>query len=102
MGGAQSNQANQDNMVETIQFPADIGVPMDEVDKRGRTPAKAGDGAPFDKATQRICDIIYSRGGTPKYIPKEYVMPKSFTKAAPASPSPASATSGSVNPAPMP
>jgi hypothetical protein len=102
MGGAQSNRASQDDMVEMIQFLADVGVPMDEVDKRGRTPAKAGDGAPFDKATQRICDIIYSRGGTPKYIPKEYVMPKFLTKTAPASASPAATGSGSVNPAPLP
>jgi len=102
MGGAAGNRANQDNMVEMIQFLADVGAPMDEVDKRGRTPAKAGDGAPFDKATQRICDIIYSRGGTPKYIPKEYVKPKFLSQAKPASVSPASQNSGTVNPVPMP
>jgi hypothetical protein len=71
--GGQGNQANQDDMTEVVQFLADIGVPLDEEDLRGRTPAKVGDGAPFDKPTQRMCDIIYSRGGTPKYIPKEYV-----------------------------
>ena len=76
MGGAQGNQANQENMVEMVQFLADIGVPMDEVDKRGRTPCKVGDGAPFDKPIQRMAEIIYARGGVPKYIPKEFVMPK--------------------------
>jgi len=79
MGGA-GNQANQTDMTEMVQYLADIGVPLDELDKRGRTAAKVGDGAPFDKPTQRITDIIYSRGGTPKYIPKEYVKSASAPK----------------------
>jgi ankyrin repeat protein len=75
MSGAQQG-ATQTEMTEMVQFLADIGVPLDELDSRGRTPCKVGDGAPFDKPIQRIADIIYSRGGTPKYIPKEYVKPK--------------------------
>jgi hypothetical protein len=74
MGGAQSG-ATQTQMTEMVQFLADIGVPLDELDSRGRTPCKVGDGAPFDKPIQRIAEIIYSRGGTPKYVPKEFVMP---------------------------
>jgi ankyrin repeat protein len=76
MGGAQSG-ANQTQMTEMVQFLADIGVPLDELDARGRTACKVGDGAPFDKPIQRIAEIIYSRGGVPKYIPKEFVKPKS-------------------------
>jgi ankyrin repeat protein len=75
-GGA---PASQDNMVDLVQFLADIGVPMDELDKRGRTPIKAGDGIPLDKPIQRMADIIVSRGGTPKIFPKEYVKPKAAT-----------------------
>jgi len=75
-GGA---PASQDDMVDLVQFLADIGVPMDELDKRGRTPIKAGDGIPLDKPIQRMADIIVSRGGTPKVFPKEYVKPKSAT-----------------------
>ena len=70
-------QASQDDRVELVQFLADVGVPMDELDKRGRTPIKAGDGIPLDKPIQRMADIIVSRGGTPKLFPKEYVKPKS-------------------------
>jgi cytohesin len=73
-GGA---PATQDNMVDLVQYLADIGVPMDEFDKRGRTPIKAGDGIPLDKPIQRMADIIVSRGGTPHVFPKEYVKPKS-------------------------
>jgi ankyrin repeat protein len=76
-GGAQSG-ATQTNMTEMAQYLADVGVPLDELDARGRTPCKAGDGAPFDKPIQRIAEIIYARGGTPKYVPKEFVMPKSL------------------------
>jgi ankyrin repeat protein len=76
-GGARGGGATQDDMTELAQYLADIGVPLDELDIRGRTPCKAGDGAPFDKPIQRIAEIIYSRGGTPKYIPKEFVKPRS-------------------------
>ncbi len=78
MGGAQQG-ATQTDMTEMVQYLADLGVPLDELDKRGRTPCKVGDGIPFDKPIQRIADIIYSRGGTPKYVPKEYVKPKSVS-----------------------
>jgi ankyrin repeat protein len=69
--------ATQTDMTELVQYLADIGVPLDEVDSRGRTPIKVGDGAPLDKPIQRMADIIISRGGTPKYFPKEYVKPAS-------------------------
>jgi ankyrin repeat protein len=78
-GGGRGGGATQEDMTELAQYLADIGVPLDELDGRGRTPCKAGDGAPFDKPIQRIAEIIYDRGGTPKYIPKEFVKPKSLS-----------------------
>ena len=54
---------------------ADIGVPLDEPDRRGRTPIQIGDVIPLDQPIQRMADIIISRGGTPRYFPKEYVKP---------------------------
>jgi ankyrin repeat protein len=65
--------ATQDEMVELVQYLADIGVPLDEKDARGRTPIQTGDGIPLDKPIQRMADIIVSRGGTPVAFPKEYV-----------------------------
>jgi uncharacterized protein len=69
--------ATQPELTELVQFLADIGVPMDELDSRGRTPIQVGDGAPLDQPIQRMADIIISRGGKPHYFPKEYVKPSS-------------------------
>jgi ankyrin repeat protein len=68
-------QIPQPELVELVQYLADIGVPMDELDKRGRTPIQVGDGVPIDQPIQRMADIIVSRGGTPRHFPKEYVKP---------------------------
>jgi len=65
--------ATQDDMTELVQYLADIGAPMDEKDRRGRTAIEAGDNIPLDKPIQRMADIIVSRGQTPHYFPKEYV-----------------------------
>lgn len=67
--------ATQTDMTELVQYLADIGVPLDEKDGRGKTPIEVGDNIPFDKPIQRMADIIVSRGGTPVYFPKEYVKP---------------------------
>jgi ankyrin repeat protein len=67
--------ATQTEMTEIVQFLADIGVPLDEKDSRGRTPIQTGDVIPFDMPIQRMADIIVSRGGTPVQFPKEYVKP---------------------------
>lgn len=69
--------ATQPELTELVQYLADIGVPLDEVDSRGRTPIQVGDGAPLDQPIQRMADIIISRGGKPRYFPKEYVKPAS-------------------------
>jgi uncharacterized protein len=67
--------ASQPEMTELVQYLADIGVPLDEKDGRGRTAIEVGDNIPFDMPIQRMADIIVSRGGTPVVFPKEYVKP---------------------------
>jgi len=69
--------ATQPELTQLVQYLADIGVPLDEVDSRGRTPIQIGDGAPLDQPIQRMADIIINRGGKPRYFPKEYVKPAS-------------------------
>jgi len=69
--------ASQPELTELVQFLADVGVPLDEVDSRGRTPIQVGDVAPLDQPIQRMADIIIDRGGKPRYFPKEYVKPSS-------------------------
>jgi ankyrin repeat protein len=73
--------ATQPEMTELVQYLADIGVPLDQLDRRGRTPIQVGDGAPLDQPIQRMADIIISRGGKPRYLPKEYVKPAAATTA---------------------
>ncbi len=72
---ATGNLATQPELTELVQYLADIGVPLDEPDKRGRTPIQVGDVFPLDQPIQRMADIIISRGGTPRHFPKEYVKP---------------------------
>lgn len=72
--------ATQSELTELVQYLADLGVPLDEVDSHGRTPIQVGDGAPLDQPIQRMADIIVSRGGTPRYFPKEYVKPAAAIK----------------------
>jgi uncharacterized protein len=67
--------ATQPEMTELVQYLADIGVPLDEKDGRGRTAIEIGDNIPYDMPIQRMADIIVSRGGTPVSFPKEYVKP---------------------------
>jgi ankyrin repeat protein len=71
-----ANLATQPELTELVQYLADIGVPLDEPDNRGRTPIQIGDVIPLDQPIQRMADIIIGRGGTPSYFPKEYVKPK--------------------------
>lgn len=67
--------ATQGEMTELVQFLADIGVPLDEKDGRGRTAIDIGDVIPLDKPIQRIADIIVKGGGKPLRFPKEYKKP---------------------------
>jgi hypothetical protein len=67
--------ATQPELTTLVQYLADIGVPLDDEDRRGRTAIQIGDGAPLDQPVQRIADIMVSRGETPRHFPKEYVKP---------------------------
>ena len=60
--------ATQTEMTELVQYLADIGVPLDEKDARGRTPIQTGDVIPLDKPIQRMAEIIVSRGETPVHF----------------------------------
>ncbi len=68
--------ATQPEVTELVQYLADLGVPLDELDHQGRTPIDIGDYAPLDQPIQRIADIIVSRGATPRRFPKEYIKPR--------------------------
>jgi ankyrin repeat protein len=70
-----ANLATQAELTELVQYLADIGVPLDEPDSRGRTPIQIGDVVPLDQPIQRMADIIIRRGGQPRHFPKEYVKP---------------------------
>jgi len=67
--------ATATQVTELVQYLADIGVPIDEVDVRGRTPIQLGDLSYIDMPIQRMADILISRGITPKHLPKEYIKP---------------------------
>jgi ankyrin repeat protein len=70
-------KATQPEVTELVQYLVDMGVPLDDVDQRGRTPIDITNNAPLDQPAQRIADIIMSRGGTPRAFPSEYVKPAS-------------------------
>ena len=62
-GGA---QRTQDEIVEVIQFLADKGAKLDEVDAAGRTPITIADVGPIDKAVELLTALILKSGSTPK------------------------------------
>jgi ankyrin repeat protein len=62
-GGA---QRTQDEVVEVIQFLADKGAKLDEVDAAGRTPITIADVGPIDKAVELLTALILKSGNTPK------------------------------------
>jgi ankyrin repeat protein len=62
-GGA---QRTQDEIVEVIQFLADRGAKLDEVDAAGRTPITIADVGPIDKAVELLTALILKSGNTPK------------------------------------
>ncbi len=68
-------KATQAEVTELVQYLAELGVPLDELDHEGRTPIDIGDNAPLDQAVQRIADIVVKRGGMPRRFPKEYIKP---------------------------
>ena len=56
----------QPETVEVIQFLADHGAALDELDASGRTPLAVADRLPVDQAVDRLIKLITERGGKPK------------------------------------
>ena len=62
-GGVQRTQAE---VVEVIQFLADRGAKLDEIDAAGRTAITIADVGPIDKAVELLTALILKSGQTPK------------------------------------
>ena len=56
----------QPEVVEVIQFLADHGAALDEMNAAGRTPIATADGLPVDMAVDILTKLITERGGKPK------------------------------------
>jgi uncharacterized protein len=59
-------QRTQDEVVEVIQFLADKGAKLDEIDAAGRTAIAIADVGPIDKAVELLTSLILKSGQTPK------------------------------------
>jgi len=59
-------QRTQDEIVEVIQFLADKGAKLDEIDAAGRTAISLADIGPIDKAVDLLTALILKSGTTPK------------------------------------
>jgi ankyrin repeat protein len=59
-------QRTQDEIVEVIQFLADKGAKLDEVDNAGRTAMTIADVGPIDKAVELLTALILKSGTTPR------------------------------------
>ena len=60
------NDRTQPEVCEVIQFLADHGAVLDELNGAGRTPIAIADGLPVDLAVDLLTKLITERGGTPK------------------------------------
>ena len=60
------NGRTQPEVCEVIQFLADHGAALDELDGAGRTPLAAADSLPVDQAVDLLTKLITERGGKPK------------------------------------
>jgi ankyrin repeat protein len=60
------NGRTQPEVCEVIQFLADHGAALDELDSAGRTPIVAADSLPVDQAVDLLTKLITDRGGKPK------------------------------------
>jgi ankyrin repeat protein len=58
--------STQAEICKVIQFLADKGAPLDELDSRGRTPINVADTLPIDKAVELLTDLIVKSGATPR------------------------------------
>jgi ankyrin repeat protein len=60
------NGRSQPEVCEIIQFLADHGAKLDEMNGAGRTPIAIADGLPVDLAVDLLTKLITGLGGTPK------------------------------------
>ncbi len=60
------NGRSQREVCDVIQFLADRGTSLDELNGAGRTPLAIADGAPVDLAVDLLTKLITERGETPK------------------------------------
>jgi ankyrin repeat protein len=60
------NNRTQPEVCEVIQFLADHGAKLDELNAAGRTPISIADNLPVDLAVDLLTKLITERGGKPK------------------------------------
>jgi ankyrin repeat protein len=60
------NGRTQPEVCEVIQFLADHGAKLDEMNGAGRTPIAIADGLPVDLAVDLLTKLITEHGGKPK------------------------------------
>src|SRR5438445_632903 len=60
------NDRTQPEVCEVIQFLADHGAPLDELNGAGRTPIAVADSLPIDLAVDLLTKLVTERGGKPK------------------------------------
>jgi len=60
------NGRTQPEVCEVIQFLADHGARLDELNAAGRTPLAIADNLPVDLAVDLLTKLIKERGGVPK------------------------------------
>jgi uncharacterized protein len=60
------NDRTQPEVCEVIQFLADHGAALDELNGAGRTPMAIADNLPVDLAVDLLTKLITGRGGTPR------------------------------------
>ena len=60
------NGRTQPEVCEVIQFLADHGARLDEMNAAGRTPIAIADGLPVDLAVNLLTKLITARGEKPK------------------------------------
>jgi len=61
-----ATQEAQDRVCEVIQFLADKGAALDELNAKGRTAIDLADGLPIDKAVDLLTELIVKSGAKPK------------------------------------
>jgi ankyrin repeat protein len=60
------NDRTQPEVCQVIQFLADHGAPLDELNGAGRTPMAIADNLPVDLAVDLLTRLITERGGKPR------------------------------------